>query len=187
MSLEQGVLHLAARVEPRGVNRPIDDFLRSLAQDQGSRAIGVILSGTASDGVLGLQAIKAAGGITFAQEIATAKFAGMPESAIAAGHVDFVLSPDKIARQLARLANHPFVIAPPAAGEAESPQEEGVFNQILLLLKAATGLDFTHYKHSTIKRRINRRMMLQQTEKLEDYVRLLRENARRCRAFTKTT
>ena len=177
MSLEQGVLRLAARVEPRGVHRPIDDFLRSLAQDQGSRAIGVILSGTASDGVLGLQAIKAEGGVTFAQEVATAKYAGMPESAIAAGHVDFVLSPEKIARQLARLAHHPFVTAPPAAREAELPQEEGVFNQILLLLKAATGLDFTHYKHSTIKRRINRRMMLQQVEKLEDYVRLLRENA----------
>ena len=177
MSLEQGVLRLASPDEPRGVHRPIDDFLRSLAQDQGSRAIGVILSGTASDGVLGLQAIKAEGGITFAQEVATAKYAGMPESAIAAGHVDFVLSPDKIARQLARLAHHPFVTAPPAAREAELPQEEGVFNQILLLLKAATGLDFTHYKHSTIKRRINRRMMLQQVEKLEDYVRLLRENA----------
>ena len=177
MSLEQGVLRLTSRVEPRGVHRPIDDFLRSLAQDQGSRAIGVILSGTASDGVLGLQAIKAEGGITFAQEVATAKYAGMPESAIAAGHVDFVLSPEKIARQLARLAHHPFVTAPPAAREAELPQEEGVFNQILLLLKAATGLDFTHYKHSTIKRRINRRMMLQQVEKLEDYVRLLRENA----------
>ena len=177
MSLEHGVLHLAARTEPRGVHRPIDDFLRSLAQDQGSRAIGVILSGTASDGVLGLQAIKAEGGITFAQEVATAKYSGMPESAIAAGHVDFVLSPDKIARQLARLAHHPFVTAPPAASEAELPQEEGIFNQILLLLKAATGLDFTHYKHSTIKRRINRRMMLQQMEKLEDYVRLLRENA----------
>ncbi len=159
------------------MHRPIDDFLRSLAQDQGSRAIGVILSGTASDGVLGLQAIKAEGGVTFAQEVATAKYAGMPESAIAAGHVDFVLSPEKIARQLARLAHHPFVTAPPAAREAELPQEEGVFNQILLLLKAATGLDFTHYKHSTIKRRINRRMMLQQVEKLEDYVRLLRENA----------
>ena len=177
MSLEQGVLRLAVRTEPRGVHRPIDDFLRSLAQDQGSRAIGVILSGTASDGVLGLQAIKAEGGITFAQEVATAKYAGMPESAIAAGHVDFVLSPEKIARQLARLAHHPFVTAPPAATEAELPQEEGVFNQILLLLKAATGLDFTYYKHSTIKRRINRRMMLQQVEKLEDYVRLLRENA----------
>ena len=177
MRLEQGVLRLAARTEPRGVHRPIDDFLRSLAHDQGSRAIGVILSGTASDGVLGLQAIKAEGGVTFAQEVATAKYAGMPESAIAAGHVDFVLSPEKIARQLARLAHHPFVTAPSPAMEAELPQEEGVFNQILLLLKAATGLDFTYYKHSTIKRRINRRMMLQQVEKLEDYVRLLRENA----------
>ena len=178
MTLEDGALHLATPTEPRGTHRPIDMFLRSLAQDQGSRAIGVILSGTASDGVLGLQAIKAEGGVTFAQDVKTAKYPGMPESAIAAGVVDFVLSPDKIARQLARLAHHPLVTAPRPAVEAEvPPEEESAFNQILLLLKGATGLDFTHYKHSTIKRRINRRMMLQQMEKLKDYIRLLRENA----------
>ena len=111
MTLEDGVLHLATPTEPRGLHRPIDVFLRSLAEDQGSRAIGVILSGTASDGVLGLQAIKAEGGVTFAQDVKTAKYPGMPESAIAAGVVDFVLSPDKIARQLARLARHPLVTA----------------------------------------------------------------------------
>jgi two-component system CheB/CheR fusion protein len=178
MTLEGGVLHLDTPTEPRGAQRPIDGFLRSLARDQGSRAIGVILSGTASDGVLGLQAIKAEGGVTFAQDIKTAKYPGMPESAIAAGVVDFVLSTEKIARQLARLAHHPLVTASRPTVEAEvQPEEENAFNQILLLLKGATGLDFTHYKHSTIKRRINRRMMLQQLEKLKDYIRLLRENA----------
>ena len=178
MTLKDGLLHLATPTEPRGTHRPIDVFLRSLAQDQGSRAVGVILSGTASDGVLGLKAIKAEGGVTFAQDVKTAKYPGMPESAIAAGVVDFVLSPDKIARQLARLAHHPLVNAvPPAVGVEVPPEEESAFNQILLLLKGATGLDFTHYKHSTIKRRINRRMMLQQVEKLEDYIRLLRDNA----------
>ena len=154
MTLEGGVLRLRTREEPRGQHRPIDVFLRSLAQDQGSRAIGVILSGTASDGVLGLQAIKAEGGITFAQEVKSAKYAGMPESAIAAGVVDFVLPPDQIARQLARLAHHPFASAVSPAKEELPAADESDFNQILALLKAGTGVDFTHYKHSTIKRRI---------------------------------
>ena len=120
----------------------------------------MILSGTASDGVLGLQAIKAEGGITFAQDVETAKYPGMPESAIAAGGVDFVLPPDKIARQLARLARHPFGDWRPRSGSGNAPEERKrtVFNQILVLLKSETGLDFTYYKHSTIKRRINRRM-----------------------------
>ncbi|MCL4500518.1 MAG: PAS domain-containing protein [Deltaproteobacteria bacterium] len=180
MSLENGVLHLASRTEPRFVHRPIDSFLRSLAEDQGSRAIGVILSGTASDGVLGLQAIKAEGGITFAQDLKTAKYPGMPESAIAAGHVDFVLSPEKIAKQLARLAHHPLVTAPPIPKEKEAelpPEEESIFNQVLMLIKAHTGLDLTYYKHSTIKRRITRRMMLRQVERLEDYLKYLRQHS----------
>jgi len=176
MTLEEGVLHLAIRAEPRGVTRPIDIFLRSLAQDLGSRAIGVILSGTASDGVLGLQAIKAEGGVTFAQDVESAKYPGMPESAIAAGVVNFVLPPEKIARKLASLGHHPLVLAPHLAKEAEPPLEEGAFNQILMMLKAGTGLDFTHYKHSTIKRRLHRRMMLQHVEEIEDYVKYLRQH-----------
>jgi two-component system CheB/CheR fusion protein len=175
MTLEGGVLRLRTREAPRGQHRPIDVFLRSLAQDQGSRAIGVILSGTASDGVLGLQAIKAEGGITFAQEVKTAKYAGMPESAIAAGVVDFVLPPDQIASQLARLAHHPFASAVLPAKEELPGEEQSEFNQILALLKAGTGVDFTHYKHSTIKRRILRRMMLTNQDQAQDYVRLLRE------------
>ncbi|MGC2434028.1 MAG: chemotaxis protein CheB, partial [Desulfobaccales bacterium] len=177
MTLEGGVLHLASRAEPRVLTRPIDIFLRSLAQDEGSRAIGVILSGTASDGVLGLQAIKAEGGVTFAQDIESAKYPGMPESAIAAGVVDFVLSPEKIARKLADLSHHlPLPVAPHPAQEAEAPLEDGVFNQILLMLKTEAGLDFTHYKHSTLKRRLHRRMLLQRVEKIEDYVKYLRQH-----------
>ena len=174
MTLEEGALHLASRGEPRGLIRPIDVFLRSLAQDLGTRAIGVILSGTASDGVLGLQAIKAGGGVTFAQDVESAKYPGMPESAIAAGVVDFVLPPGQIARKLASLAHHPRVMAPHPAKEAEVHLEESVFNQILMMLKAGTGLDFTHYKHSTIKRRLHRRMMLQQVGEIEDYAKYLR-------------
>ncbi|MGA8573238.1 MAG: chemotaxis protein CheB [Desulfobaccales bacterium] len=177
MTLEKGVLHLASRAEPRVLTRPIDIFLRSLAQDEGSRAIGVILSGTASDGVLGLQAIKAEGGVTFAQDLETAKYPGMPESAIAAGVVDFVLTPEKIARKLASLAqHHPLPVAPHPAEEAEVPLEEGVFNQILMLLKTGAGLDFTYYKHNTIKRRLHRRMLLQHLETIEDYAGYLRQH-----------
>jgi len=176
MTLEEGVLHLASRAEPRVLTRPIDIFLRSLAQDQGSRAIGVILSGTASDGVLGLKDIKAEGGVTFAQDVESAKYPGMPESAIAAGVVDFVLPPEKIARKLASLAHHPLVMAPHPVKAAEAPLEERVFNQILMMLKMGTGLDFTHYKQSTIKRRLQRRMMLQQVEETEDYVKYLRQH-----------
>ena len=103
LGISDGVLQTPPRPES-GRNMPVDSFLRALAADRGSKALGVILSGTASDGTLGLQAIKAAGGITFAQDTRTAKFDGMPASAIAAGVVDFVLSPAGIARQLVAIA-----------------------------------------------------------------------------------
>jgi two-component system CheB/CheR fusion protein len=110
LAVLHGVLHLLPRVAITGQNLPIDHFLRSLAEDQGSKAIGVILSGTASDGVLGLKAIKGEGGITFAQDEKSAKYNGMPHSAITAGCVDFILPPDKIAAELARIARHPFLM-----------------------------------------------------------------------------
>ena len=109
MSISQGILRLTPRTETHGHHMPIDRFLRSLAEDQRSNAIGVILSGTASDGTLGLAVIKAEGGITFAQDDKSAKFDGMPQSAIAAGCVDFVLPPDAIAGELARIRAHPYL------------------------------------------------------------------------------
>lgn len=123
-----------------GQNRPIDLFLRSLAEDQGYQAIGVILSGTASDGALGCQHFKAAGGIIFAQDH-TAQQDSMPKSAIAAGCVDYVLPPDKIANELARIARHPYV-AP--SSEAASPEEkdepEPHLAKVLRLLREAPAL-----------------------------------------------
>jgi two-component system CheB/CheR fusion protein len=110
LEVKNGILHLVSRPKEDHHRLPIDHFLRSLAEDQGGRAIGVILSGTASDGVLGHKAIKAQGGITFAQEERTAKYDGMPHSAIAAGTVDFVLSPAKIPAELARISKHPYVV-----------------------------------------------------------------------------
>lgn len=174
LAILHGVLHLMPRPDALGKHLPIDDFFRTLADDAQSNAIGVILSGTASDGTFGLRAIKAAGGITFAQSEASCEYDGMPHSAIAAGHVDFVLTPEEIAHELARIASHPYLLQ-----ELRLPKdEEGVpagdsLNKIFVLLRSRTGNDFTYYKHATIRRRIKRRMVLNQIERMDDYVKLL--------------
>lgn len=173
-----GVLGLARRKALMGQHLPIDHFFRSLAQDQGARAIGVILSGTASDGTLGMKAIKVEGGITFAQDPETARFDGMPTSAITAGCVDFVLPPQRIANELEKIGRHPYVglsrfgeDAPVLPGRGED------FLRVFKLLKASSGVDFTFYKKPTIQRRIVRRMALHSLEKLSDYVKYLESNS----------
>ncbi|MGH9850237.1 MAG: chemotaxis protein CheB [Blastocatellia bacterium] len=183
MAIAQGALRLLPREATRGQHRPIDFFLRSLAEEQSNRAIGVILSGTASDGTLGLEAIKAEGGITFAQDEKSAKYDGMSRSAVAAGCVDFVLPPHRIAEELARLASHPYVGAAGAArldelSPADEPEVGGgdSFNRILQLLRKATGVDFSHYKSNTVRRRIRRRMALHKLDELEDYAGYLRNH-----------
>lgn len=171
MELEDGVLRLAAR-EP-GIHLPIDIFFRSLAKVQGSRAIGVVLSGNASDGSVGVRAIKAECGITFAQSEATARFGGMPRNAMATGAIDYVLAPDEIAREFATLAAHPFLI-PSRAGDSRSealPEGEGEMRRILALLYSATKVDFSRYKTTTVRRRIGRRMMVLRLETLAEYAR----------------
>ncbi len=173
LSISDGVLHTSPR-SGTGRNLPIDSFLRALAADRGSQALGVILSGTASDGTLGLQSIKAAGGITFAQEMRTARFDGMPGSAIATGVVDFVLPPAGIAWQLVVLARE-FRVPFEHRKASEAP-EEAELNKVLRLLRSVTGVDFTHYKHGTLARRIKRRMALRGFETLEDYSRNLEAN-----------
>jgi two-component system CheB/CheR fusion protein len=173
LGISDGVLHTPAR-PGTGRNMPIDSFFRGLAADRGSQALGVILSGTASDGTLGLRAIKAAGGITFAQEMRTAKFDGMPGSAIAAGVTDFILPPAGIARQLATIARDSRISTEPR--EATEPPADRELAKILRLVRSSTGVDFTHYKHSTLQRRIRRRMALRGFEKLEDYSRDLEQN-----------
>jgi len=168
-------LHIQEREEPRSVNTTIDIFFRSLAMDQGSNAIGVILSGTASDGTMGLTAIKGEGGITFAQETGSAKYDGMPASAISAGCVDFVLPPQGIATELARIRQHSYVTGPfLAPTEEEDDKGTDVFMpQVFRLLRRATKVDFSEYKPPTISRRIQRRMALHKIEKLHEYVSLL--------------
>lgn len=177
MSILNGVLSLAPRKAARGQHMPIDHFFRSLAEDQKDRAIGIILSGTASDGTMGLSAIKEEGGLTFAQDEKSAKYDGMPHSAIAAGVVDFVLPPDKIARELVRIGQHPYAALLPARkGDEADLKGEDDFNRIFILLRNASGVDFSQYKPTTIKRRVARRMLLHRIEQLGNYVRYLKES-----------
>jgi two-component system, chemotaxis family, CheB/CheR fusion protein len=178
LRIEHGVLRTVPRIDEPGVrNMPIDDFLQSLAKDRGNRAFGVVLSGTASDGTLGLKAIKAEGGITFAQEPSSAKFDGMPRSAIAAGAVDFVLTPEAIAKQLVALGDHSYLRDAPVRESARVPSSDGDLNRIFQQLRTATGIDFTYYKPNTIMRRIQRRMALHGLDNLKDYARRLRQDS----------
>ena len=175
------------RAKPRGpgLQLPIDFFLRSLASEKTSNAIGVVLSGTASDGTLGLKAVKAEGGITFVQDPSSAKFDGMPRSAVAAGVADFVLPPADIAKRLVKLARHPYVVdGQPGRRDDDTPQEVDFdVNRIFHLLRNVTGNDFTHYKQSTVRRRIHRRMVLHADSKLSDYVTYLQEDHAEVRAL----
>ncbi len=166
----EGMLKLVPRGKTGGAHMPVDAFLQSLAEAQGSQSIGVILSGMGSDGTLGLEAIKAEGGITLAQEPRSAKNEGMPRSAITAGCVDFVLSPEDIARELARLGHHPYVAAAerPAPPAAEGPSGDGLA-RILVALLRVTGADFSGYKATTLERRIARRMAVRRIQTLEEY------------------
>lgn len=177
LSLAGGVLQTASRRAAAGRHLPIDHFFRTLAKAQGHLAIGVVLSGTAADGTLGLKAIKAAGGITFAQDPKSAQFDGMPKSALRAGCVDFSLPPERIAKELsqitfqshARLSNrekeYPLV-----------PAWDEDWIRIFKLLRDAWGVDFTFYKKSTISRRIARRVALKKVKTLSEYLKVLQSD-----------
>jgi two-component system CheB/CheR fusion protein len=168
MIIDHWVLRLKDREAHRSANTTIDTFLRSLAVAHGSNAIGVILSGTASDGTLGLAAVKGEAGITFAQEPSSAKYDGMPASAIASGSVDFILTPAGIAKEIARIRHHPY-IANRLNPEAEPVHDGSDMEQIFRLLRRTTTVDFSGYKSPTIARRIQRRMALKKIDKLKDY------------------
>jgi two-component system CheB/CheR fusion protein len=165
ISIRHGMLEV---LEAGRHSLPIDHFLRSLADDRAERTVGVILSGSASDGALGVQAIKAESGITFAQD-ATATFTQMPQAAIATGAIDFVLPPPAIAAELVRIARNPLVVAETRLPEAE-------MKQLFRLVQSVNDVDFTHYKPSTVERRIRRRMTVHKVNTLTEYMSILREN-----------
>jgi PAS domain S-box-containing protein len=174
LSLAGGMLRTAGRKATAGRHLPIDHFFRTLAETKGHLAIGVVLSGTASDGTLGLKAIQAAGGITFAQEPKSAKFDGMPKSALLAGCVDFVLPPERIANVLSQLTLRSHAGIPTLEKEEPLvPAWDEDWIRIFKLLKDVSGVDFTFYKKSTIRRRVARRMALKKIALLREYVKAL--------------
>jgi len=175
--LKNGALTLVKRTER--LNLAIDHFFESLAEEQRSRAIGVVLSGTGSDGTAGLRAIKVAGGLTFAQDEDSAKFAAMPRHATQSGFVDAALSPREIAAEIRRMATHPYLKNGPieVVERAEEDVDFDDLSRIFQVLKRHTGVDFSAYKQSTLKRRIERRMALHRMKRLGPYARYLRDHS----------
>ncbi len=175
MALLHGKLHLMEPEAKRGLRLPIDYFFRSLAQDQHERAICIVLSGTGADGTLGLKAIKGKGGMVMAQDMQSAKYDGMPRSAVSTGQVDYVLPPEEMPGQLMAYVEHAFGLE----GEriaAPVPETIDSIEKIFILLRAQTGHDFSYYKQNTIRRRIERRMAVNQIGRLDHYVRFLQQN-----------
>jgi len=180
LSVVDDLLNLAAPAEPRGLRLPIDVLFSSLAGARGEQAIGVVLSGMGSDGTLGLQAIKAVGGLTVVQQPDTAQFDAMPNSAIAANCVDIIAPPgDLPARILAYIAQAP---APGGSDQlsvapgVEAAQESTPLQRIFHLLQQRTRHDFSLYKHSTLHRRMERRMAVHEIATLADYADFLERN-----------
>ena len=170
-----GVLQLSPRITKKYErNLPIDLFFTSLAEVHQSHAIGVVLSGTATDGTLGLKAIKEKGGLTFAQDGASSAYDGMPTSAVLAGVVDYILSPDKIPEKVIELTSHFFTDEANASNKHELNGDS--LPDILTLLRMRKGTDFTYYKQTTIRRRILRRMSLHNFEDYAGYLKYLKEN-----------
>ncbi len=171
-----GVLTVRPQKSGQRRHTPVDTFFESLAQDMGSRAIGVVLSGNGADGSRGLKEIKAGGGITFAQDPQSAEYESMPSSAIATGTVDFVLPPAEIAAELARIGRSRILYGPIAEADELFPDGTDDLKRIIALLRNAGGINFAEYKEQTLKRRIMRRMVLLRIEKLGDYAACLRED-----------
>jgi len=172
MAFLNGTLQLMEPSSPRGQRLPIDYLFRSLAQDQRERAIGIVLSGTGSDGTLGVRAIKGEGGLVIVQNPDSTEYDGMPRSAIATGLVDYELPPAEMSAQLIAYVTHAFG-KPPHSTTVPAPKAENALKKIFILLRAQTGHDFSQYKPSTVNRRIERRMAVNQIGTLDSYVKYL--------------
>ena len=177
MAFINGALQLLPPGAPRGHRCPVDFFFRSLAQDHHARAIGIVLSGTGSDGAQGIRAIKGEGGMAMAQNSESTQYDGMPRSAVATGLVDFVLTPGEMPAQLLAYIHHAFR-GHTSAPSSSSPglRVDDALKKIFVLLRAHTGHDFAEYKLNTIHRRVERRMAVNQIVQKDDYVLYLRKN-----------
>jgi two-component system CheB/CheR fusion protein len=174
MTVANGVLHLVSRGQSMDYHKPIDQFLNSLAEDKGPLAVAVILSGADADGAQALQAVKSEGGIVIAQDPSLAKFNTMPAAAVKTGLVDFILPAERIAQELIRIARHPTDFRTKHVLEIEAlPRGERELATIYSFLTRDRGVDFTHYKQTTIRRRIQRRMLFKRARTLKDYIKIL--------------
>src|SRR6202789_4014122 len=199
MALAGGVFQLSPRGKTPGQHLAVNFFMHSLAQERKSGAIAIVLSGTGADGTAGMEDIKAEGGITFAQDPATAKYDGMPRSAIDSGCADFILAPKDMAKELRRIQHHPYVhlekpeeedssAEKPGAESGAEPEDIGLpssdpssshardFGAVLAQLRKSSGVDFSQYKPNTIHRRALRRMLLLKVDSLRDYATYLKEH-----------
>ena len=183
MILAGGALQLSPREKVLGKYMPGDALFTSLAAECGSQAIAVVLSGGDGDGSLGLEAIKAAGGVTFAQCEDTALCDSMPHTAVATGDVDFVLPPAQIAVALATLSRNPRLASPRPLLTETAPTPNAALAIIFGLLRTTTGVDFSHYKPKTLERRLQRRLLLYQLEQLEDYAAYLQTHPAEVKAL----
>lgn len=175
MEIEGETLLLSPRPTDQSQHTPIDTFFASLAQSWDGRSIAVVLSGTASDGALGVREVKASGGITFAQKPESAKYDGMPRAAIATGMVDLVMTPDEIGAEIAQIVRHPYVKTARVSRDEVAVAGEDL-KRIFDLLRPVSGVDFRHYKPPTIRRRLLRRMALHRIESIDTYIKLLESN-----------
>lgn len=182
MAFMDGTLQLLEPSAPRGQRLPIDFFLRSLALDQGERAICIILSGTGSDGTLGVRAIKDAGGMVMVQSPATTEFDGMPRNAIETGQVDYELPPDEMPSQLMTYVDQILGIRSPFS-QITPAKADNALKKIFVLLRTGTGHDFSQYKTNTINRRIERRLAINQIETIENYILFLRQTPKEVEAL----
>jgi two-component system CheB/CheR fusion protein len=174
LSILHGVLHLLAPLAPRGLRLPIDFFFRALAEDQQEHSIGVILSGMGTDGTLGLRAIKEKGGSVFVQSPESAKFDGMPHSAVDAGLADVISAVQELPANINAYIHHAPLFAKPDMLDEE--QAKSSIEKVMLILRSQTGHDFSLYKKTTVYRRIERRIGLHHMDNIATYVRFLREN-----------
>jgi two-component system CheB/CheR fusion protein len=169
VAIFRGTLQLMAPTKTNAVNLPIDFFFRSLSEDLGEKAICIILSGSATDGTLGMKAVKGEGGLAIAQEPASAKYDGMPRSAIKTGLVDFIIPVERIPGVLLRYVNHPYIEGPEKI-KILGGHLKNYSQKIFALIRTETGHDFSNYKQNSVRRRIGRRMAVNQIKKISDYV-----------------
>ncbi|GAA4946175.1 chemotaxis protein CheB [Algibacter agarivorans] len=174
MAIFNGILHLMEPSLPRGFRKPIDFFQRSLANDQGVRAVGIILSGTGTEGTMGLKDIKGHGGLTIVQDPETAQYDGMPRNAISAGVHDFILPIKEIPKLLIKYSKNRNL--KPIEKPLEIVKTKDQLEKIFILLRNETGCNFGDYKDSTVIRRVEKRMAINQIAKLEDYIKYLQKN-----------